>query len=258
VPHLADIQADVRQAVVAGDEPRIGPLLAGGQDPPKRLQIHRRHYETSLVTALLGKFPATVWLVGSPFVTEAARHYIREYPPRRPCIAEYGEGFPAFLLNRPAAERVPYLGDFAALEWHVGQVSIEVDRPAIFLEELSAVPGDVVPDAVMTMQTGLRYLEASWPVDELMKLFLTDSAPGALQFEPADVYIEVHGARGEFRINRHTRGEFTFRKSILNGRSIGEAAEAALDAESSFDPGGAFARVIAEGLITGIQWRAQE
>jgi hypothetical protein len=258
VPQLADIQADVHQAVVAGDEPRIGPLLAGGQDPLKRLQIHRRHYETSLVTALLGKFPATIWLVGSPFVTHAAREYIREYPPRRPCIAEYGEGFPAFLSKSPTAERVPYLGDFAALEWHVGQVSIEVDQRAVFLEELSAVPGDAVPDAVMTIQTGMRYLEASWPVDELMKLFLTDSAPGSLQFEPADVCIEMRGARGEFRINRLTRGEFTFRKSILNGRSIGEAAEAALEADSRFDPGWALARVVAEGLITGIQLHAQE
>src|SRR6266567_5572931 len=91
---LADIQRDVRQAVVAGEDSAIAPLLSGGTNPRKRLQIHRRHYETSLVTALLGKFPATVWLVGSQFVNEAAQHYIREHLPRKPCIAEYGEVFP--------------------------------------------------------------------------------------------------------------------------------------------------------------------
>jgi hypothetical protein len=258
VPLLAEIQTSIRQSVVAGDEFPLSALLTGGQNPLKRIQIHRRHYETSLVTALLGKFPATIWLVGSPFVTEATRHYVREHPPRKPCIVEYGEGFPEFLSTRPAGERVPYLRDFAALEWHIGQVSIAVDQSAIAGEQLSGVPADAVPDALMTMQTGLRYLHASWPVDELMKLFLTDSAPDALQFDPEAVWIEVRGARGEFRMSRLARGESTFRKSILEGRSIGEAAEAALDAEAGFDPGVALARVVTEGLITAVNWASHE
>jgi hypothetical protein len=258
VPLLAEIQTGIRQAVVAGGEPPVAALLTGGQNPLKRVQIHRRHYETSLVTALLGKFPATVWLVGSPFVTEAARHFIREYPPRKPCIAEYGEGFPECLSTRPAAERVPYLADFAQLEWQVGQVSIAVGQPAMPVDQLSAIPGEAVPDAVMTMQTGLRYLHASWPVDELMRLFLTDSAPDALEFEPADVWIEIRGARGEFRMGRLTSGECVFRKSIVQSRSISEAAEAALDADAGFDPGAALVKVVTEGLITGIKWHSEE
>lgn len=249
MPQLGNVQFAMRQAVVAWDEAGIAPLLTGGQDPLKRLRVHRRHYETSLVTALLGKFPATVWLVGSPFVTDAARHYVREHPPGRPCIAEYGEGFPEFLSTRPPAERVAYLEDFATLEWHVGQVSIATDRSAV--NELAAIPLDAVGDAVLTMQTGLRYLSASWPVDELMKLFLTDSAPDALEFEPADVWIEIRGARGEFRMNRLASCEFVFCKSIQEGRPIGEAAEMALEADASFNPGAALVRVVAEGLITG-------
>jgi hypothetical protein len=258
VPSLAEIQTGIRRALVAGGDPPIAALLTGGRNPLKRIQIHRRHYETSLVTALLGKFPATVWLVGSPFVTEAARHYIREYPPRKPCIAEYGEAFPEFLLTRPAAERVPYLADFATLEWHIGQVSIEVDQPAVPVDQRSSVPAEALPDAGMTMQTGLRYLHGSWPVDELMRLFLTDSAPDSLEFKPAEVWIEIRGARGEFRINRLTQGEFTFRRSVLECLSMGEAAEAALDTDATFDPGAALVRVVTEGLITGIQWHGPE
>jgi hypothetical protein len=252
VPQLADLQFEIRQAVIAGDETRIAGLLAGGQHPGKRLQIHRRHYETSLITALLGRFPATVWLVGSPFVTEAARNFVRQYPPKKPCIAEYGENFPGFLAARPAAGRAPYLEDFAVLEWHIGNVSIAIDQPAVTIEELSTVPADSVANVVVTVQTGLRYLRASWPVDDLMKLFLTDTAPGTLRFEPGDAWIEVSGARGEFRINRLACGEFIFRTSIVAGRSLGDAAEAALDTDDSFDPGAALARVVSEGLVTAI------
>ena len=34
--------------------------------------IHQRHYATSLTRALVERFPATVWLVGSELVTRAA------------------------------------------------------------------------------------------------------------------------------------------------------------------------------------------
>ena len=54
---LADIQLVMRQAVVAGDASGIAPLLIGGGDAGKRLDIHRRHFETSLVAALLAKRP---------------------------------------------------------------------------------------------------------------------------------------------------------------------------------------------------------
>jgi hypothetical protein len=91
-----------------------------------------------------------------------------------------------------------------------------------------------------------------------MRLFLTDSAPDPLEFEPAEVWIEIRGARGEFRINLLTHGEFTFRSSVLKGRSMGEAPEVGLDADATFDPGAALARVVTEGLITGIQWDGQE
>jgi hypothetical protein len=175
---LADLQQRVRDAVVnGGDGSFLDPaLLVGGTRPEVRLAIHYRHYETSLVTALLGKFPATVWLVGVSFVTEAARHFVREHPPQSPCIAEYGEAFSQFMAARPGAEGVPYLQDFARLEWHVGHVSVAVD--------------------------GVRRVHASWPVDTLLKFFLMDTAPDRLVLEPEDVWIEVRGTRGELEIDR--------------------------------------------------------
>jgi hypothetical protein len=178
MPPLVDLQRRVRDAVVSGEGSLLldPALLVGGARPAARLAIHRRHYETSLVNALLGKFPATAWLVGEKFVAAAARQFIREHPPQAPCIAEYGEEFPQFLAARPGADGVPYLQDFATLEWHVGHVAAAVD--------------------------GARRVHASWPVDTLLKFFLTNTAPDRLVLEPEDVWIEVHGARGEVEIER--------------------------------------------------------
>jgi Putative DNA-binding domain len=249
---LADIQRRVRRAVVTGDVAGIEPLLIGGRHALKRLAIHHRHYETSLVTALLGKFPGTAWLVGTPFLTEAATRFVREHPPTASCIAEYGECFPSFLPTCSGADRIRYLHGFAQLEWHLGHVAVAVDRPAVTLEEFSRIDIDVLPEAVLTLQAGLRFVQAPWPIDELMKLYLTNTAPDQLSMERADVLIEIRGARGDVHITRLAPGEFTFRTAVLNGRSIAEAAERALESDAAFEPGRALAALITDGLVTAI------
>jgi hypothetical protein len=252
VPALADIQLFFRNAVVNGDVARIMPLLPGGHHSEKGLGIHRRNYEISLVTALLTKFPATVWLAGTSFVTEAARDFIRNHPPQAPCIAEYGDEFPQFLAALPGADGMPYLREFSKLERQVGQVSVEVEEHRLALADLTGAGTDRLPDIMLRLQPGVRYLGASWPIDDLLKLYLTESAPDRYVFEPCHVYLEVRGARGEFQINRLELSEFIFRKSIAEGRSIGSAADSALEASPSFDPGIALVSLIQRGMVTEV------
>jgi hypothetical protein len=249
---LGEIQSGLRNAVVNGDFVPITPLLLGGRTPEHRLAIHRRHYQTSLIKALLEKFPATIWLVGSRFVTEAARIFAAKHPPGAPCIAEYGEEFPGFLATCQGADLVPYLQAFAKLEWHIGHVAIAVDEQPVAIERFSAVSTEVLTNTTLTMQTGVRYLETSWPLDELIKIYLAETRPDRLVFEQANVWLEIVGTRGEFRIDRLAQSDFIFRRSILQGYTIGEAAEMALEANSSFHAGRALVALVRDGLVAAM------
>jgi hypothetical protein len=252
VPPLAETQVHVRRAVVAGDPAAIVPMLVGGRDPAKRLAIHQRNYETSLVNALLGKFPATGWLVGSGFLTQAAREFVRLNPPRAPCIAEYGEEFPGYLEMRPHAERAPYMRAFAELEWCLGHAAIAADRPALRLHEVGGLDAETLCDATLVIQDGVHYLAATWPADELMKTYLAEQASDELQLAPGDFRFEIRGSRGAFQINRLDAGEFAFRKAIREGRTIGGSAELALEADPGFDTGRSFLQLITDGLAVTI------
>jgi len=250
VSRLAELQSYFRKAVVDGDTRSVSHVLIGGCDPEKRLTVHQRNYQTGLIDSLLVKFPATGWLIGTPLLTEAAKHFVREHPPQAPCIAEYGAAFPDFLARFPETQPLPYLRKFAQLEWYVGQVSIAVDDSPVSGKEFSIIDADALPETVLMLHSGLHYIDASWPVDELMKLYLMETAPDYFELSPDDVWIEVRGARGEFQLNRLDAASFTFRKSVLEGRAIGDAADCALDINPGFDPGQALAALIAEGLIT--------
>jgi hypothetical protein len=252
VPSLAEMQSRIRRAVIDGDTAGMVALLIGGCDPERRLAIHQRHYRSSLVAAIRTKFPATAWLLGIPLLDEAAGQFVRQHPPAAPCIAEYGEEFPRFLSTYSCAARVPYLYSFAELEWHLGQVAISVERPPLALEDLSRIEINALADAALTLQTGLRYLHASWPVDDLMKLYLSETAPSEYRLAAADIWLEVRSARGQFQINRLDAAEFVFRKAILDGQSIGAAAEHALDTNAEFDVGRGFATLVANGHVIAI------
>jgi len=253
---VAEIQLHFRNAVVQGDEQHVGSLaslLVGGRSPGKRLIIYQRNYRRSLVDALLIKFPATGWLLGSRLLTEAATRFIRECPPQAPCIAEFGAEFPDFLSRCPVAERAPYVREFAVLEWHLGKVSIAVADLPVSVEELSSIDTEALTDTRLELQPGLHYLTASWPVDELMELYLSETVPDRFELSPAEVRIEILGARGEFKLNRLDQAEATFRKAISEGESIGDAAEAALEVNARFDPGKGLAALLAAGLIKAIR-----
>jgi hypothetical protein len=214
--------------------------------------IHQRHYRESLVAALLTKFPGCTWLVGERLLREAAAAFARLSPPGTPCIAEYGERFPHFLTSCQETLRLPYLQSFAELEWHLGRVAIAIERPSIAMDDLAAVDPQGLADVILQLQPGLAYFSASWPVDELIELFLAESRPERFVFEPASISLQLSGARGSFRIKRLDRSAFAFRAAIAERDPIGVAAEHAIATDTPFEPGGALAALVAEKLVTAV------
>src|SRR5215831_15711391 len=102
----------------------------------------------------------------------------------------------------PAAVRAPYIREFAELEWYVGKVAIAVSGVRVTLEELSFIQAESLLDTMLELQRGLHYLRTSWPVDELMELYLSETAPDRFELSPTEVDIEVRGARGELHLSR--------------------------------------------------------
>jgi hypothetical protein len=249
---LADVQARVREVVTGSGALDAALPLVGGLEPARRLEIHRRHYESSLVTSLRERFPASAWLVGREVLTEAARAFVRSNPPRRPCIAEYGDEFPAFLARHQRLTTSPYVQSFAELEWALAHVSIAVDRPALTWPQLAGMNPQTLLASRLVLQPGIRYQRSAWPIDELMTMYLSDSAPDAYALHSSSRCLEVRGARGELRIDRLDEGSFAFRQALRRAQPLGVAAEAALDCDPAFDAGQALAALVAAGIVVDV------
>jgi hypothetical protein len=249
---LADVQARVREVVTGSGPLAVVMPLVGGIEPAQRLEIHRRHYQSSLVTSLRERYPASAWLVGADVLTEAAHAFVRSNPPRRPCIAEYGEEFPTFLAQHGRLGALPYVQSFAELEWAVAQVSIAIDRPAVSWSQVAAMEPHALLASKVSLQPGIRYQRSEWPIDELMTMYLSESAPDTYALHSASRCLEVRGARGELRIDRLDAASFVFRQALLEGQPLGDAAETALDCDQAFDTGQALAALIAAEIVVDV------
>lgn len=252
MPSLADLQANVRRALTSGDVTSLASVLVGGGSPLHRLAIHQRHYQASLVTALLEKFPATVWLIGSDAVAQAAQAFVRTHPPLRPCIAEYGSDFPALLAASHSDAMPPYVRSFAELEWAVAQASIAITEPPAIFSDVAAVGAEALPGTALRLQPDLRFVHAKHAVDELMKVYLGGTEPDQFTLADEDVWIQVRGARGDIGLARLDAPTFTFRTALLGGQALGHAVEQALGRDAAFDAPSALRMLIAEGLVASI------
>jgi len=251
---LGELQRRVRDAVLAGDAAPLVPMLAAGQrDGALRMAIHLRHYRTSLVGAVMARFQATAWLIGPARLEAAAVEFVQTSPPTAPCIAEYGGGFPALLGGTPIGAALPYLVSFAALDWQFGRLSVAVDAGPMDPAGVVALTPDDLASTRLVAQEGSSYVRADWPIDELMALYLGDSAPEQLTLAAQPVWLEARGSRGLVRMSRLTEGNWVFRHALAGGLSIGASAERAWQSDADFDPGRALADMFSESLVTGVE-----
>ena len=145
------------------------------------------------------------------------------------------------------------MGPFAELEWHLSRLSLAVTLPALSQADLSALDPDALADVRITLQPGVHYVHAAWDVDNLIRLYLTDSAPDRFALQSGDVWIELRGARGELQMNRLERTSFAFRGALSAGQSLGDAAVSALDLDATFDAGQALTTLVTDGLVTAAE-----
>ena len=249
---LVELQRDIRAALLTGNASAVVPMLRGGNDPSKRLAIHQRHYRASLVEALLARFPATIWLVGSDLVRSAAQSFVQQHPPSKPCIAEYGEEFPEYLGARPGTSDLLYLADFVRLEWHVARAALAVEYPALTLSDLARIGPAGLEQSQLALQPGIDYVPLRWNVDELLLAFLSGQPPERFNIEAGDFWIELRGRRGDVTMARLTHAMFAYRAAIAGGQPIGDAAVAALEIDEEFDLGDALISLTAEGLVVEV------
>lgn len=245
---LSETQGAFRNAVTGGPCEGLLAALRCPADARARLDIYRRHHRESFRRHLRGRYPTLEWLLGTERLVALADDTLRHAPPRAPSMAEYGQELVETVI-RAGDGLPPYIADMARVDWALGCISVAVDHAMIGIDTLAAVDAARLAQVRLRLQPGLAHVAAAWPVDELVRLRLAEAAPERIAFDAQHTWLELRGARGRFTLRRLAAGDFSFRARLAAGDCLGDAAEAALDLEASFDVTAALAALFAEGLV---------
>ncbi|MDX2166106.1 MAG: DNA-binding domain-containing protein [Deltaproteobacteria bacterium] len=137
-----------------------------GADLAERLAVYVDGYPARLADALQEQFPAVVHLIGHAQFRALIDRYRRGATLAGTNLNLIGAELPAYLRGDPLSERLPFLPDLAALEWHQ-VLAFHADAAAPL--DLDAVRGDL--DALAALPLALRpgaaVVASRWPIHAL-------------------------------------------------------------------------------------------
>jgi Putative DNA-binding domain len=222
-----------------------------GGRAPKRYGVYRNNVVVSLMEALRAAFPSVLAIMGEENFARVARNFVALHPPRSPLMQCYGEAFAAFLDGFAPLRSAPYLGDVARVERACLDAFHAADAARLSTAELSGLsPGDTMA-LKFAPHPAAALLRSSYAVADLHGWRNgrpdggTDvSKPQAVMVTRPVLQVDVHA----LTIEQHA-----FLSMLVDGRTFGEAAAAALGANPQMDLSGTFALALTAGLFLPLE-----
>lgn len=200
------------------------------------LNIYRNNYRENLHDSLAAAYPIVVQLVGSDFFRMLARKFIEQHPSRSGNLHHYGAQLSEFLSNFPATKNLPYLPDFARLEWACHQAYYAADHAPFNPLQLSEIAEEDFSTMLWHCHPASFLLHSPYPLFDIWRAH----QPGA----NADFYIDLNQAGGDLLVSRNLgRVEVSaispstadWLRRIQVGVAMGEASEDTLARYPDFD-----------------------
>lgn len=229
-----------------------------GSDPAARFAVYRNNVIVSLVDALADGFPVVRRLVGEAFFAAMAREYARAQPPRSPVLAEYGEGFAAWVAGFEPAAALPYLADMARLERARVRAFHAADAPPIEAATLAAALSR--PESLATarpqLHPSLTLIRSPQAVVSLWAAHQQDDeavpdAVAAVQLDTPEIALVLR-ADDAVLVIPVPASVGAFVDELLDGRPLAEAWLAGTpDGAPAFDLAGTLALLMRHGALVG-------
>src|SRR6266481_3952535 len=210
----------------------------------ERLEIYNRQYWFRVLSSMVEDFPGLRAVLGDRRFEAMSKAYLVDCPSRSFTLRNLGARLESWLWKNPkwAGAKQALAVDIVRLEW----ADIEAfDGKA----ELALRPEDLGADAgaklKLKLQPHVRLLDLQYPVDDLLLEVRkededTDFASNAFQerhkrkrvqavakLKAANIFLAVHRVDDSVYFRRIEREEFVILRALRDGKSLGNAIEAA-------------------------------
>jgi hypothetical protein len=213
--------------------------------------VYRNNVTVSLIDALAAVYPAVQRITGVEFFRAMARFHVHATPPTSPLLFEYGREFPSFIEAYEHAQAMPWLCDVARIERAWLDAYHAADAEPLSADALGSIPPECLADAVFTAHPATRIVRSPFAA---VTIFAANRGEGPVDQIEAGVAEDALITRPDADVVvRHLpEGGAVFLQGLMAGRSLGEAAAAALEASPTFDIAASIAGMIQAGAFTSV------
>lgn len=236
MPRLHEVQKAMSAMLLGGDQKAAEILVVPGDfGSVTGLETYRNNVRAGFANALALEFPVIQRLVGAAYFRQLAQRFQRRHPSRSGNLQSIGAPFADFLTTEFADTQYAYLADVAQLEWACETLSHAAAESRASVAQLQSC--DIADFAALRLRRrrDSALLASVYPIVKIWSSNLADQHG----VEEIDL-----GGGGEFAIvvrNRRvevislTAGSFALLQGLDSNLTMGEALDAALQAQADFD-----------------------
>lgn len=254
---LTRFQDDFAQAVLATDATVAAEIAALTAQPA--FAVYRNTVMKGCIDALQANYPAVASLVGAEWLRAAAVVFVREQLPSLPMLLDYGADFPRFLARFAPAAQFPYLPGVASLDRFWTEAHTARDAETLDPLAVARLTPDETVYAVLHPHPSARW---AWFPDYPIYTIWSHNRMIAAAKADATVSASEITWRGEGALLTRPRGavewielgaaDCEFLDACAAGRTLAEAAAAALAAEPNANLAELMARLLKAGAFSGM------
>jgi hypothetical protein len=230
---LAEMQHAFRAAVLNGERaPAAAYVRADGDIAAQaRVGVHANTVQASLASVLAAAYPALERLLGADNFRLLARAFVAAHPPRRPQLSAYGAEMAAFVGRFAHTADYPFLADLARLEWARNEALFAADAAVLTGRGLEGVAPEAMGALSLPWHPATRLVESAYAIDRLWHAERLARGVAA----GAQTVLVTRGPDGAVQHREIAAGDAVLLHAFAAGRSLNEAAAAALAAQPDLD-----------------------
>jgi hypothetical protein len=254
---LAERQRDFGAALLDRWRP-VPPGLVGpdGEPSARRFSVYRNNVVAGLIETLRDAFPAVHRIVGADFFRAMAGEYAVVDPPPSPVLLDYGAGFADFIARFEPASTLPYLPDVARIERAWTDAYHAAEATPLEPADLMSIEPHRLAEIRLVLHPSLHILRSPLPSLTIWRMNVGDGAPGPVNFEAGGEDTLIIRPAAEVEVRLMPPGGAELATELAAGKSLTEAAKAAMRASGEFDLSANLAGLIGAGAFVG--WRLED
>lgn len=254
---LREIQQRALRAIVLEEDDAIVPFVRHGRSAAARLEVHRNNARETFRKTLAATYPVVLRIVGEQCFRGLARVYQHDFPSRSGDLGAYGAELPMLLEVYYRDTAFAYLADVARLEWACAEAETAADGVPLDLATLAGVAADDCARLRFTLRAPVRFVSSRFPV------FAIWEANQSADVEPVALsrgaeHVLVTRSESGVQLYRLDAATFAFARSLADGDSLADAAEAGEAADPGFDLREALATLARLNVLAGFRLPACE